>query len=180
MRYILFRKHLADIKELDQGTPTLIDASYELRTFRPNCLELRPKGVNRGLASLLWGVLYLAIWKWQSKDYEYYLVYDGEHLVHYSIVLPKYYRLPFMENNDIHIGPYWTAEQYRGRGICPFVIRYIMMRYQSSKEYAYIMTEEDNKASQSSIIKAELNACGFVVRSKGFLGKFMIQTDVEV
>ncbi len=89
VRYILFRKELAEIRGPDNSATGSINASYEVRTFRPKWLQLTPKGVNRSLASILWAFLYSAIWKWQGKDYEYYLVYDGEHLIHSSVVLPR-------------------------------------------------------------------------------------------
>ena len=175
MRYLIFRKNLMEIKGSANSEPASIHTSYEFKTFTPHRLHLIPNGVNKSLTFILWAILYLAIWKRRGKDFEYYLVYDGEKLIHYSIVLPQYYRFPFMGNNDIFVGPCWTAEEYRGKGIFPLVILMITDNYKFRKGYAYGMITEDNIASQRSVIKAGMNIYGYGNRAKGFRGKFLLQ-----
>lgn len=121
----------------------------------------------------------MAMWKRQGRSYEHYLVYDKEQLIHYSVVLPRYYRYLFMGSNDIQIGPYWTAEEYRGQGICPFVIREIINQYKAHKRYAYVIIMENNMKSQRSALKAGLNFYRYGIRTKGLLGKFLLDPDVE-
>jgi len=185
MRYIFFRKDLAELKQLENGTIANVNGNYRLETFKPDWLHIMPKGMNimligmhQSLAFIIWWLLNLVIWRRQRRSYEHYLVYDGERLAHYSIVLPRYYRYPFMGDNDIQIGPYWTAEEYRGRGICPFVIRRIVSDYKFHKECAYVLIREDNIKSQRSAIKGGLDFYGYGIRTKGFFGQYLFKTDV--
>ena len=186
MRYMFFRKNLAEVKEPDNDTLTKVNASYKLETFKPDWLHIMPKGMNvtligmyQSLVFIIWWFLYLAMWKRQDKSYEHYLVYDGERLIHYSVVLPRYYRYPFMGSNDIQIGPYWTAEEYRGQGICPFIIRKTLSDYQLRRGYAYVLISEDNLKSQRSAIRGGVDFYGYGIRTRGPLGKFLLDPDVK-
>jgi len=179
MRYIYFRKDLAEFKGPDNDTMAKVNRKYELETFKPDWFHIAPKGMKKSFALIIWWFLYLIVWGQRAKSYEHYLVYDGERLIHYCIVLPKNYRYPFMGNDDVQIGPFRTAEEYRGQGICPIMICKIMNKYKFQKKYAFIITRENNIKSQRSIAKAGLNIYGYGIRTKGFLGKFLIETVVQ-
>jgi RimJ/RimL family protein N-acetyltransferase len=179
MGYIFFRQDLSRLKDKDSDQPAGLNRNYELKVFRPDCLHVVPKGMKKEPGFIIWWFLYLTIWRWQGKSYEYYLVYDKEQLIHYCLLSPKYYRYPFMNNDDIQIGPFWTAEGYRGQGICPTVIAKVMEDYKSRNRYAYIITRENNVNSQRSIAKAGLEVYGHGIRTKGFWGKFLIETEAQ-
>ena len=180
MRYLFFRKDISKPAMTDNNNMiTSVNERYKFETFKPSLLHITPKDMNIKFVFVVYWILYLIIWKQQGKCYEHYLVYDEERLIHYSVVLPEFYRYPFMENNDIQIGPYWTSEQHRGQGICPFVILKILNRYMFRKKYAYIIIRENNIASQRSVGKCGLDFYGYGVRTKGFWGKFILKPDVN-
>jgi len=176
MRHIFYRKDLADTDKPEDGAVNFANQCFEFKVFSPCWSQVTPQGLKISLASLLWALLYLSIWRPQGKEFKYYLFYDEKHLIHYSTVLPKYYRFPFMDKSDIQIGPYWTAEKHRGLGLCPSVIRKIINDYRSQKKYAYILIPEANIASQKSAVKAGFEIYGYGVRTRGFFGKFLLQT----
>lgn len=179
MRYMVFRKDLDELKESADDVVAKTDEKYKIETFKPDWFCITPKGMNKNLAFVIYWLLYLIIWRRQGKSYEHYLVYDRERLIHRCTVLPKYYRYPFMGNNDIQIGPYWTADGYRGQGICPIMICKIMNKYKFKKKYAYVVMRENNTRSQRCVIKAGLNFYGYSIRTKGFFGRFLLQTEME-
>lgn len=180
VRYLFFRKDLSELQELDNdiSAQVQVNEKYSLIRFKPDWTHITPKGMKNSFGFIMWWLLSLVIWRQQGKNYEHYIVYAGERLIHYCIVLPKYYRYPFMGDNDIQIGPFWTAEEYRGQGICPFVIHEIVKRYKSRKKYAHIITRENNVESQRSIMKAGFDIYGYGVRTKGLFGIFLIKTGV--
>ena len=69
--------------------------------------------------ALLWNVACLG----RKKAY---CLYDGHVLVHRSYVVRGKAKFPFLNKNDIEIGPCWTDETYRGRGYYPYVISRII------------------------------------------------------
>jgi len=81
-----------------------------------------------------------------------------------------------MEDTAIQIGPYWTTSQYRGRGLCPYVLSYIMSEYAKIKDYAYVIIRKDNVSSQRAAIKAGLIEWAYGFRTPGLLGKFYKRT----
>lgn len=97
----------------------------------------------------------------------YYVYDENEKIVHLSHVMPKIFKYSFMsEKNSIHIGPCWTSENQRGKGIYPAILSNICSDY--SKKNVFIFTEKKNIASQKGIEKV-----GFKQFAKGYKTKFL-------
>ena len=47
------------------------------------------------------------------------LIYDHRRVVHYSGFTPKYWRFPFVADDDFQIGDTWTEPAYRKKGSRP-------------------------------------------------------------
>lgn len=170
-QYLIFRKNLSE-SCTDEVSVRSLPAGFKLEIFIPNRLSITPLGLRLNFAFSIWYTLYLLLWMNQKKDYKFYTVYYGEQLVHYSVVLPKYYRFPFMEDTAIQIGPYWTKSYYRGRGLCPYVLSQIMSEYAKTKVYAYVIIRRDNVTSQRAAVKGGLIEWAYSFRTPGLLGKF--------
>jgi hypothetical protein len=84
-----------------------------------------------------------------------YNVYDGEKGIHHSYVTGKCYKYPFMNSKDIQIGNSFTAKEYRGYGIYPYVIQHIVNKYlaENPNRQIYMLVEDSNNASQRGIKK---------------------------
>lgn len=78
---------------------------------------------------------------------------DADKLVHFSYIIPKVFRFPFMKKGDIQIGPCLTSENYRKKGIYGAVLQYIVAEYATKGRSLWIYTAEHNIASQSVIEK---------------------------
>lgn len=97
----------------------------------------------------------------------YYVYDENEKIVHFSHVMPKIFKYAFMfRKKSMHIGPCWTIENYRGKGIYPAVLSKICSDY--SDKNVYIFTEKKNIASQKGIEKV-----GFKQFATGYKTKFL-------
>lgn len=112
--------------------------------------------------------IYLFWYLFTFGRYSIYYVYDeDECIVHFSHVMPRIFKYAFMSRrNCIHIGPCWTNENHRGKGIYPAVLSKICN--DNIQKDVYIFTEKKNLASQKGIEKA-----GFMLFASGIRTKFL-------
>lgn len=102
----------------------------------------------------------------------YYVYDENERIVHFSHVMPKIYKYAFMQKkNSIHIGPCWTHENHRGKGIYPAVLSKICTDY--TQKNIYIFTKKENRASQKGIEKVGFKQFATGSKSK-YLGIYKI------
>ncbi len=107
--------------------------------------------------------------------YKIYYIYDKNKIVHFSYVMPKIFKFGFMKHkNSVHIGPCWTHEEYRGKGIYPAVLSKICADYFGKD--IYIFTDIGNIPSQKGIKKVGFKQIGQGYKSK-FLGIYKINND---
>src|SRR5437868_9514403 len=83
--------------------------------WRPSPLEATPPGVKGVAFKIWWAFHHFRIFA--NRAYALMLIYDGDRLVHRSGVYPRYFRFPFMSDQDLQIGNTWTDPQYRGKGL---------------------------------------------------------------
>ncbi len=186
MKYVFYCR---DSKRID--TNSVHDRLPNNCTFdilRPKIYRIVPNGIttltNRtlmmGMCLFYWVMRYCRLFS--DFDYSIYTVQRGRKIVHYSVVLSRFFRFPFMAENDIQIGPCWTDNEYRRKGIHSFIIRKILDTYQNRGNFKFwYITREDNIASRESIQKT-----GFIQYGKGkrirrfglsVFGKFIIQNE---
>jgi len=82
-----------------------------------------------------------------------------------------------MKKNDLEIGPCWTDADYRGQGIYPTVLRYILSTFKGQFRKFFIFTDEDNIASQKGIIKAGFKLVG--KGTKNSFGRYIINNFMD-
>lgn len=72
-------------------------------------------------------IIYLFWYFFTIGRYIIYYVYDeNDRIIHFSHVMPNFFKYAFIQQqNSIHIGPCWTHENYRGKGIYPAVLNKI-------------------------------------------------------
>ena len=89
--------------------------------------------------------------------------FDGTKIVHYSFVITKNLRFPFMAKSDLQIGPCFTNSNYRGKGLYTRALTLIPELFSHQTDTFWIYTTEKNIVSQHAIEKA-----GYV-----FQGRYM-------
>ena len=90
-----------------------------------------------------------------------FYVLDGDNIIHYSYVLRKNYKFPFMKKSDLEIGPCYTCKEYRGKGIYPRVLKKIVASGLEGSRF-FMIVEESNLSSIKGIKKAGFKECGHV------------------
>lgn len=146
---------------------TMILKEYQIEQFSPTFFTLKKHAANI-LLYLFWFIITLGQYK------IIYLKKDDD-IIHYTHILPKFFKLPFLDLNDLEIGPSWTKESYRGKGIFPAVINYTVQCFKERGRDFYIFVHIDNLASQKAIKKA-----GFHMWAKGYKTDFFGIYKVEV
>lgn len=91
---------------------------YEGNKFRFVVSKVTPRVISLKEA-LLWNIACLGRCK-------AYCLLEGNKVVHRSIVVRGRTKFTFLEKGDIEIGPCWTDEKYRGKGLYPFVLSEII------------------------------------------------------
>ncbi|MFA5125322.1 MAG: GNAT family protein [Patescibacteria group bacterium] len=145
MKNILFKKLSKERVDYEK----IIPSNYVLEVWKPRLFQLAP----RNCSVRMFVVLYASfIWKiLLGKDsYKIFIIRDirDSSIKHYSFVIPKYWKYPFMKKNDFFIGPVWTDIVTRKQGIASCVLSEILARH-SGKGDIYWLTSEENSASIS-------------------------------
>ena len=68
-------------------------------------------------------------------------------VIHRSCLVPKYFRWPFMREQDLQISSTWTHPEHRGRGLATFALRYLVRSYADGSRRFWYIGREDNPAS---------------------------------
>ncbi len=95
---------------------------------------------------------------------------DSKGIVHYSFVIPYCAKFSFMKKEDYQIGPCWTREEQRGKGI------YVDMLTQITKEITqirpqaniYMLVRKQNSSSIKGIEKADFKKVGVCKKTRFF------------
>lgn len=101
----------------------------------------------------------------KGKARIFYVKVDGK-VVHTSYVIPRCRKFPFLKENDFEIGPCCTDKEYRGLGIYPQVLNYIVYSNGAGGETYYMIVSQDNISSLRGIKKAGFDLCGEVFKTK--------------
>jgi len=145
----------------DEGhAETSLDQQYLVEVWKPTLQRPVPK-FSAKAPFFAWSALKL-LKLFGSAHYVVFFVKHGEEVVHYSVVLPKYFRTPFMGKNDLQIGPCWTHNEHRRKGIASYVIHEILESYKEPNRRFWYIVREGNIPSRRLVEKA-----GFILYGKG-------------
>lgn len=143
-----------------------IDKRFKAVLWNPAKFEIVPKRVALLPFGVWWVMHYLHLFS--NQDYGLYLIYDGNNLIHRSVITPRYIRFPFMTREDLQIGDTWTMSDYRRNGLAHFAIQRIFELYKKNNRRFWYVVEEDNKPSIRVAEKA-----GFKIDGAGYRRKRM-------
>lgn len=158
-----------------------LDQQYFVEVWKPTLRRLVPKSPAKA-PFFVWSALkFLKLFG--SAHYVVFFVKHGGRVVHYSVVLPKYFRTPFMGKNDLQIGPCWTHNEHRRKGIASYVIHEILESYKEADRRFWYIVREDNIPSRRLVEKAGFTLYGKGVREKRFgiraMGAFSISDKLK-
>lgn len=128
----------------DHLTCTSDNSDYDFREWKPGPGSPLPPG--KGLKYLLYWIFhYLRIFK--NRGYSSILIYDGKVRVASLLVVPAYYKWPFMQEDDLQFTYVMTNEEYRGKGIGEKLLRYAIVRFRKPNRNLWYVTDSENPAS---------------------------------
>jgi RimJ/RimL family protein N-acetyltransferase len=107
------------------------------------------------------------------------MIQKGPHLVHRSLVTPRWYRFPDMGKDDLQIGDTWTHPDHRGKGLAKAAIAAIHDRWAGGHRRMWYLVGDDNRASVAVIEACGYRLAGVGERTRPFglspLGRFVIR-----
>ena len=134
-----------------------LNPDYEILEFVPTIFRLKLDNfynIKDFFKHVLWFL---------STKGKYKIVYvvNNKKIIHYSYVIPKFYKFSFLAENDLEIGPCYTQPDYRGIHIFPYIIAYIINKYRNHNNFIMVV-DGNNINSQKGIQKAGLRKYGIV------------------
>jgi RimJ/RimL family protein N-acetyltransferase len=113
-----------------------------------------------------WFFHYLGIFK--NKQLQIRLFFENNHLAHFFCIVPKYYRWPFMRDNDVQITYVITENFFQGKGLAYKCISNTLNEIESKSDIWYV-TDSKNIPSQRLAEKM-----GFVFMGVGKKKSYLI------
>lgn len=146
--------------------------TYSVYLWRPGLTNIFPPGLLE-IKFLVWWLLhYLRIFP--NRDYCVLLILDkGKTLIHRSCAFPRYFRFPFMRDNDLQIGDTFTDGKCRGKGLATYAILKIAESLKMKNRKFWYITDENNKPSVRVIERCGFYKVGYGERTKLFGSKFL-------
>lgn len=141
--YVFFRLENEEIATINQAKTAL--NKYTVEIFAPTFFQLK-RHPGKIFIYLFWLLI-------TRGKYRIVYVKKENVIIHYTHILPKFFKFPFMKAEDLVIGPAWTDILHRGEGIFPAVIEYIVQSFNKDGRNFYTFAHVDNEASMKSILK---------------------------
>lgn len=150
---VIFKKDSANIAVNSDSS-----LEYKLKIWKPSLLNLVPPNKNYKYV-LYWVFHFLSIFR--NKHYSSYLLYNSRgELISTFLVVPSYFKWPFMDSKDVQFTYVMTSEKYKGRGIAGKLIETAMVNlYQHVGAFWYV-TDIENVASIKVAQKMGFNCIG--------------------
>ncbi len=155
MNYLLYENN-KEVKE-----KVNISELIDIIEFTPRLFKLYWRNESKSLRTTFFR-LYISILT-RNKTKIYFALDKEQKIVHTSYTICKNFKYPFINKDEIVIGPCNTEESARGKGIYPFVLNYIVSNT-NYKSY-YLIIRPENKASIHGAEKA-----GFVLTERKIMG----------
>lgn len=176
-------KYLFFVQDSDADFERRIDcpASYTLEVWRPTMTQVMPRHGARSWGDvgkfLIWW-FFAQVGIFSNRDYAIILIRKADIIVHRSLVTPRYFRFPFMAQDDLQIGDVWTAPEERGNGLAGLAISAVRANFAVPGRRLWWITNQSNESSVRVARKAgfELFGSGQRVSIGGirFLGSFRL------
>ena len=151
-----------------------LSAEYSWTIWRPRLLPALPPGLpnQRSRLRLLfrWAVHRLHLFAGSGSGA--LLIYEGQRVVHYSGFTRRYWRFPFVANDDFQIGATWTDPACRGKGLASLALQMVVATLAKPGRRLWYVVEDVNEPSIRVVEKARftLTAEGTWVRPWGSIG----------
>lgn len=136
--------------------------------WKPSLGKLIPPGKGKKYF-FYWLFHYLRVFG--NRDYSALLVYNGEVLASSLLVVPSYYKWPFMKKDDVQLTYVLTRPEYRGKGLAEQAVRLAIAHNQHPGRAVWYVTNTENVASVRLCEKVGFESAGYGLKSGFSLNK---------
>ncbi|RZJ76715.1 MAG: hypothetical protein EOO45_01305 [Flavobacterium sp.] len=129
---------------------------YDIKVWRPSLFRILPPGFPRKYL-LFYLAHHLHIFK--NRYYSVIYVYDNKNgaLVSSTLLIPKYFKWPFMNDGDLQYSYSITKPHYRGKGVNTFVKQYARVLYNERTTNFWGLVDPENISSIKVLEKSGLH-----------------------
>jgi len=124
------------------GPPAITDDlpdGYAFRVWTPTMRHPVPPTMGLSSAAL---TLFHYCGLFASDRYRVIYILQGDRIVHRSCILPRYFRWPFMDEDDLQISSTWTVPEFRGKGLASCALAHIVRTMAAAgRRFWYVTTE---------------------------------------
>ena len=161
---------------LDPAPAFALPPGHTGRFWTPSLREPLPPGLPARPFAGWTAMHHLRVFR--NRLFAVYLVTRAGRLVHRSCVLPAWYRLPFMQPDDVQIAATHTAPEARGQGLARAAVSAIVARFRAPGRTIWYFADQDNLASLRVIEQCGFGFAGEGVRTRrhglALLGQYVI------
>ena len=142
----------------EESVSRLRQLGFDLKIWRPSGLSIIPEYFPRK---------YLGYWLahkigyFPNKDYSAVIIKDNDNFVLKMLVVPKYFKWPFMGPNDLQVMYITTNSKYRRLGVADIALSVAVNRLAANRRKFWAIIDENNIPSLNCFKKA-----GFVYAGK--------------
>jgi len=155
-KYLFYHRGPLSASEKSNDVP---DVPFKAAIWRPSLTSIVPPGAPRSYA--IWSLFHF-IGVFSNPDYAVCLVSEAGTLAHRCGVFPRYFRFPFMGDDDLQLGDLWTRPDCRGQGLAPRAVRAVLTELAKPSRNFWYVVEKENAASIRVVEKM-----GFTLEGEG-------------
>lgn len=149
-----------------------------LQSWRPRTDGPPARGAHRR-ENLVW-YAFDRLGLFASDAFEELTVWRGDRLAHRQVVTPRWWRFPFMADDDLQIGALWTDPELRRIGVASAVMGEAHQRHGGGGARFWYLADEANGASQGLALVRGYRLVGTGRRTQPFglsaLGRFRLES----
>lgn len=166
MEYFVYKNSLCAKEKLE------INKDYEIKMFKPLPWKLYfDMNVEKISFQTSFFRLYISLLSFGKTKIYFAIDKNNGNILHSSYIIPRNFKYPFLKKGEYCIGPCNTAPMFRGRGIYPYVLRYILC---DNPDIIFKMIiKEENTPSINGVKKADFKLTTEKVRSSLILNRFV-------
>ena len=149
-----------------------INNDLEIKMFRPLPWKLYfDKNIEKKSFRITLFRLYISLLSYGKTKIYFAIDKNNGNIIHSSCVIPRNFKYPFLKKGEYCIGNCKTEPAFRGRGIYPYVLKYIMGN--NPNLIFKMIIREDNTPSINGVKKAGFELTQEKVRGSLILNRFV-------
>jgi RimJ/RimL family protein N-acetyltransferase len=153
-----------------------LPTDYQCEAWYPGVFRFKARDMP-AYPFVIWWVFHI-LHVFSNRDYGLFIIRSGSKVIHRSVITPRYFRFPFMAQDDIQIGDTWTDPTERGKGLATIALESVLKRPSCRKHTCWYVVEPENRASIRVAEKAGFTLAGRGIRTRRFglsiLGRFVL------